>query len=80
MTDDLDARHAALIAVPWRDRVDARHFIPGPASWSNVAGEVSYLTAEGGAGAFGSDDASEGQKGVSGDPERFHEAAWAEEV
>lgn len=80
VTDDLDARHAALIAVPWRDRVDPRHFIAGPASWSNVAGEVSYLTAEGGEAVFRSDDASEGQRAVSGDPERFHEVAWAEEV
>ena len=66
MTDDLDARHAALVATPWRDRVDARHFIPGPPSWSNTAGEGAYLTAEGGAGAFRS-DASEGRKGISGD-------------
>ncbi len=80
MTDDLDARHAALVATPWRDRVDARHFIPGPPSWSNTAAEGSYLTAEGSAGAFRSDDASEGRKGLIGDPDRFHEAAWAEEV
>lgn len=37
--DPLAAKHAALIATPWRDRVDPRHFIPGPASWSNIDGE-----------------------------------------
>ncbi|GAA4475542.1 hypothetical protein [Gluconacetobacter asukensis] len=78
--DPLAAKHAALLATPWRDRVDASNFIAGPASWSNVDGNGGYLSDEGGVGAFCSDDASDGQRALSGDPERFHEAAWAEEV
>lgn len=79
-TDPLTAKHAALVARPWHERVSSSNFIAGPASWTNVDGNGGYLSAEGGADVFCSDDASEGQKGVSGDPERFHEVAWAGEV